>query len=286
MTLLTDSAPQASSTPNWEMLAREIIDEHNKVRQNPQSYIPILEAHLARMDENGNIPNGCGPNCTLTTQEGKAAVLEAIEFLKKQPALDTLSISTGVAQAAIAHAEDQKNGATGHTGSDKSTPGDRFRRFGVTPSASGENIDYGSKTAQDVVMSLIIDDGVKSRGHRDNIFDARWNMAGAGCGSHAKYGTVSVIGYIDDAMANKNPLMVVHNGSVDLLSIEMGGVDILGGPLSPGQSREIALNPKQRQGDLKLQLAGGYSAMDWKDLTLCGATLTVNENNSMGIQSS
>ncbi|MFM7472032.1 MAG: hypothetical protein ACKO5P_11085, partial [Nodosilinea sp.] len=46
-------------TANWRDLERDILVEQNRVRQNPASYIPLLEARLASMDSQGYITNGC-----------------------------------------------------------------------------------------------------------------------------------------------------------------------------------------------------------------------------------
>ena len=43
--------------------------------------------------------------------------------------------------------------------------------FGMAKTSSGENISYGSPDGEDVVESLFIDDGIPSRGHRDNLMD-------------------------------------------------------------------------------------------------------------------
>ena len=45
-------------------------------------------------------------------------------------------------------------------------------------------------------MALIIDDGVRGRGHRRNIFNANYNAAGAAYGPHARYGSVCSIDFV------------------------------------------------------------------------------------------
>lgn len=186
---------QSAAEPNWSTVERNLIAEHSRVRRNPQSYLPVLESYLASMDAQGNIPGGCGRNCTLLTQEGRPAVEEAINFLRNQSPVGPVSASNDIARAAKAHARDQASGAVGHVSSDGSSFSERLDSFGVKSAGVGENIAYGPKTARSVIMNLIIDDGVANRGHRTNIFAPDWTVAGAGCGTHATYRTVCVINY-------------------------------------------------------------------------------------------
>jgi len=186
---------QIAFRPSWSELEQEILAEHNRVRQNPQSYIPILEAYLDSMTADGHIIHGCGQNCVLTTREGRAAVQEAIAFLRQQPAVSALRASTPASRAAKSHAQDQRGGATGHVSSDGTSFPQRLDRFGVQNVGIGENIAYGARSAEQVVMNLIVDDGVPSRGHRTNIFAPNWSVAGSGCGEHATYGSVCVVDY-------------------------------------------------------------------------------------------
>ena len=41
-----------------------------------------------------------------------------------------------------------------------------------------------------VVLALIIDDGLRTRKHRKNIFNPNFNFVGAAFGRHARFGTV------------------------------------------------------------------------------------------------
>jgi len=54
-------------------------------------------------------------------------------------------------------------------------------------------------------MALIIDDGVRGRGHRRNIFNRNYNTAGAAYRPHARYGSVCSIdfasGYAEGTLA-------------------------------------------------------------------------------------
>lgn len=49
-----------------------------------------------------------------------------------------------------------------------------------------ENIAYGSFTGIEVVINLIIDDGVKSRGHRTNLFHDKLGEVGIAASYHSK----------------------------------------------------------------------------------------------------
>jgi uncharacterized protein YkwD len=59
----------------------------------------------------------------------------------------------------------------------------------------GENISYGTNDGRDVVIQLIVDDGVPGRGHRVNIFSPDFRLAGVACGPHPTIRTVCVINF-------------------------------------------------------------------------------------------
>ena len=181
-------AGQGAATP----LERGIVDEMNLARLDPPTYAAFLRALLPTFS--GTLMHRPGEP-DLQTQEGARAVQEAIAFLERQAPLDSLMLSPGLAAAARDHARDQAGGATGHAGSDGSDMAARIDRYGRWSGSAAENISYGSDSPRAVVLQLLIDDGVPSRGHRTNIFADRARYAGAGCGPHKIYGTVCVIDY-------------------------------------------------------------------------------------------
>ena len=58
-----------------------------------------------------------------------------------------------------------------------------------------EAIAYGPADAADLVMSLVIDDGLAGRPHRRQILDRRLRTIGVACGPHKTFKTMCVITY-------------------------------------------------------------------------------------------
>jgi uncharacterized protein YkwD len=168
----------------------EILAELNIARTQPAAYAEILREYRSFI--RGTYLERPG-EVTVVLNEGAKAVDEAIAFLSRQKGIPPLSLSKGLSMAARDHARDQgKTGQTGHGGSDRSTMGQRIGRYGAWEKTAGENIAYGGESARDVVIQLIVDDGVASRGHRGNIFNANFLVVGIAFGTHPGYRTVCV----------------------------------------------------------------------------------------------
>lgn len=173
-------------------LERAVLAEVNRARTDPRGYAARLEALLPRFD--GRLLHRDGDAVPIRTREGASAVREAIGVLRRTPSRHALRWSDGLAAAARDHVREQgPRGALGHDGGDGSTTEQRVDRHGRWSARLSENIMYGPATARDVVIGLIVDDGVADRGHRENALDPKVRVAGVACGPHARYGTMCVV---------------------------------------------------------------------------------------------
>jgi uncharacterized protein YkwD len=175
-------------------LERGIVTEHNLARTDPRAYADHLREFREFFD--GNLIRIPGQTAAILTREGAGAVDEAIDFLMAVDPAPSLTPSEGMSRGAADHVRDQgPEGDTGHDGSDGSTPGDRIDRHGFWNMIFAENLAYGPDRAREVVMGLIIDDGVPDRGHRTNIFDPRLRIIGVACGAHEVFRSMGVMDY-------------------------------------------------------------------------------------------
>jgi uncharacterized protein YkwD len=171
-------------------MQRGVAAEINLARTQPAAYASLVQSHFSSLDTRG-VYQVSGR--LIQTNEGRAAVDEAIAFLRSALPREPLALDTCLSAAAQGHADDLgKRGARGHTGSDGSSPSDRAtRHLGFRPSC-GENIGYGLSSERAQVIAMIVDDGVASRGHRDNLFATHLEAMGIGLAQHATYGQVAV----------------------------------------------------------------------------------------------
>jgi uncharacterized protein YkwD len=106
--------------------------------------------------------------------------------------------SEALSSAAKDHVRDTgPKGIVGHTGSDGSSLVVRIQRYDKIRRSIAETIAYGHAEAPEIVKSLVIDDGVPSRGHRSIILTAEYDSVGLSIGRHSSYGSECVIDYAE-----------------------------------------------------------------------------------------
>lgn len=178
---------------------REMIYEINRVRSNPRSYLPYIEPMLATARQklkkygkgsthysltfrsivvNGKESKSVDTNWHYRNEEEVKALSSLVNDLKKSKPLSILQPDSGIYAAARKHADDQNNHEWKlmHTGSDGSAPWDRITHFSPAMSFGNENIagNSGRATPRDIVIQLLIDDGIPGYGHRYNLLNPQW----------------------------------------------------------------------------------------------------------------
>jgi uncharacterized protein YkwD len=141
----------------------------------------ILEMNLVRSDPGKYAEMYINPNLG-------AYAKECYEELKNSESRPLLFPKKGLSQAAKDHVADTgPKGVVGHDGTDGSTMSSRINRYGTWGRGASENISYGYNTAREIVLQLLIDDGVESRGHRRNIMNMNTRYVGVATGPHTVY---------------------------------------------------------------------------------------------------
>jgi len=112
--------------------------------------------------------------------------------LKKSSGLIPFLVEEDLTSVAQGHAD--QSGRTGHVGHKDFNK--RFAPLRGNPyTAWAENCSYGYKDAVEIVITLLIDEGVKGVGHRNNILNPTFNSVGVAIFPHKKYKTNCVIDF-------------------------------------------------------------------------------------------
>ena len=194
---------------NLSEIEKAVVDEINQARNDPQKFITYLMAVKKSIRDKMMIkPDGT----RVVMFEGEPAIDDAISDLTARVQINPLAVSDGLTAAAGEQLADLKDDIKlGHRGKDGSLLDARLIKFGSVGAEFAENISYGSKTARDVVLAFIIDDGVKSRAHRKNIFSPQFSQFGIRCGNVQTGEMVCVTEFADRFKAWDKPSGIVKS---------------------------------------------------------------------------
>lgn len=161
---------KANTAKNISYLTTEekkVIQYCNLVRLNPKLFLEtFVQKYLDSTKDNNNYTRSLIKTLRSVKSTNLLYPSEKLYSLSKEHAIDF-----------------GKKGKTGHGDFDK-----RFMKFTQEcDCAVGENCDYGSNNALDIVMSLLIDDDVPDLGHRENILDPAYKNIGVSIQEHKKY---------------------------------------------------------------------------------------------------
>ena len=176
-----DAAPQSSdaTTVTEYTLSEEelaVIDEINFARTKPQQYVT---QRLSIID------------VSKKSDSYVAALEDLTDYMLRMETLPALETAKGLTKCA---AEWVKiSGPVGYVGHEQ-TISTRFKKYCSYASYS-ENCSYGYSTGKEIVIALLVDDGVEGHGHRDNILSRANKNVGAAIGPHKKYGTMCCIDF-------------------------------------------------------------------------------------------
>ena len=189
---------------DYNQLSTDIFNEINKVRRNPQYIIP----HLIKMKQFYKHKEYRNPilNYYILTEEGVEAVKEAIKFVKIQKSLKPLIRFNELDNSANELVEFLLK--TGKMEVDEKRDKEermeiRIRKHFKKQGGLAENISFGWSNAIDIVLQMIIDDGVKSRGHCKNLFAEHFNFIGVFSGDHKVLEHCSVIEFFGEPVNNE-----------------------------------------------------------------------------------
>lgn len=190
-----DATPVAVVIP--PTLEESIVREINLARSSPTRYVALLKKRLRHYrGKRLRLPGSKRANIT---KEGVTPVRELIATLTKADPIAALFRTALLDRASLGHASDLgSTGRRSHVGSDGSFADQRLSRYGRWQGAVAESITIGPDNAREVVMRILISDGISGRAQRNKLLDPKFRVIGVSCVPHQRRRIVCVIVYATD----------------------------------------------------------------------------------------
>lgn len=154
---------------------KDVIYILNLVRTNPVLFTKTVLLKYPAKSGNGYLA------------EDSFYFISLVNTLNKMTPLALLYPDENCFISAKCHA--YNSGITGYAGHDR-----RSNDCKTKKNYYGECCEYGHKDPLDIVLSLLIDEGIPSFGHRD-LFLSKFSKIGVSIQPHRKYGTNTVVDF-------------------------------------------------------------------------------------------
>ena len=167
----------SSKTVSASDFELSIIAEVNLMRSNPREY---AEKYIK----------------PLINSRSSSYWTSCVRDMSAISSLGTLEYAEGLYKMAKAHSSTQgKTRETGHDRTNGSDFSSELNKYGKSYSYAGENISYGAETARDILIQLLVDDGVSSLGHRKNLLSKEFTAVGISYDTHKAYRHMCVMDF-------------------------------------------------------------------------------------------
>ncbi len=177
---------------------RQLVDEINRVRENPKSYIDRLEKYKRYFDKDRlKLPN---LNYVIMTQEGAAAYDDCIKFLRTAESSSRLTPSKGLTGIADELLKIFIKDRSKYSSIDIQNI---ISKYGSFSGSFNRIAQCGGTTPEDIVINLLVCDGDKNRRQRESILSKTPARIGVATGEQNEYGRVSFI-VLATSFENKN----------------------------------------------------------------------------------
>ena len=177
---------------------RQLVDEINRVRENPKSYIERLEKYKGYFDgDKLKLPN---LDYAFKTQEGVAPYDECIKYLRTAETAPRLVPSKGLTGIAdelmkVLLKDYNKIGSVDMNS--------LKNKYGTISGYFNRIIQCGGTTPEQVVIHLLVCDGDKNRRQREAILNKTSKRIGVATGEHESFSRATVI-ILVTSFENKN----------------------------------------------------------------------------------
>ena len=172
-------------------LSSLIISEINKVRQNPSSYISLIKKQKDLIKGEILYRENESP---IQLTEGEKSFQNAIDYLKKKKKTFKLEENNNLNLAALDLVNDiGPKGLFSHEDSNGNNLNDRIEKYCEWENCCNEIIQFSSKKPEEIIIDIIVDDGIENKLNRESLFNDNYKFIGCGINEHKDFGFVIAI---------------------------------------------------------------------------------------------